>query len=310
MRRRPHNLITYANVMATLALVLATTGTAYAAVALTGKNVKDGTLTGVDVKNGSLTAVDLSVSTRTAFKGATGATGPTGFKGLTGATGPKGDTGHPGAPAEVVTSFASRDTGFMVRNNRSTPNPSDLPWYDYNCAGTNTVTADPSPDNSGPCAADDGNQSDVNVGVIDLIASDTMVLALQGMTSTESSHHVSSNNNIQVPWNNNLTGMASVSLLHDGAAGSSLTVHERVECGLQYADSNSPSTFQSLGEPQMVSSFGTKEIVALNLIGSKNLPSGTYNVRVVCADMDYASNSSHGWRFIRGNLTAMAARNG
>lgn len=52
--------VTYANVVATIALFLALgTGGAYAANEWTGKNIKNGSLTGADVRNGSLTGADL-----------------------------------------------------------------------------------------------------------------------------------------------------------------------------------------------------------------------------------------------------------
>lgn len=50
----------FANVTSLLALIVALSGTAYAAVTITGKNVKDGSLTGADIKNGSLQARDLA----------------------------------------------------------------------------------------------------------------------------------------------------------------------------------------------------------------------------------------------------------
>ena len=49
----------YANVVATLALVVAMGGTSYAAVKITGKDVKNSSLTGKDVKNESLTGKDV-----------------------------------------------------------------------------------------------------------------------------------------------------------------------------------------------------------------------------------------------------------
>ena len=49
----------YANVVATLALVVAMGGTSYAAVKFTGKDVKNSSLTGKDVKNESLTGKDI-----------------------------------------------------------------------------------------------------------------------------------------------------------------------------------------------------------------------------------------------------------
>lgn len=98
--------------------------------------------------------------------------------------------------------------------------------------------------------------------------------------------------------------MASVTFLHRG------TVHERVECGLQYANSASTVTFSGLGERQMVSAYGDNELVTMTLIGSRNVAAGTYNVRVVSYDMDASTAPEASWRFVRGNLTAVAARNG
>lgn len=49
----------YANVVATLALVVAVGGTSYAAATITGKDVKDGSLTGKDLKQHSVAAADL-----------------------------------------------------------------------------------------------------------------------------------------------------------------------------------------------------------------------------------------------------------
>jgi hypothetical protein len=50
---------TYANVVSTLCLFLVLGGTGYAAVQITGKQVKNGSLTGKDVKNSSLTGGDV-----------------------------------------------------------------------------------------------------------------------------------------------------------------------------------------------------------------------------------------------------------
>lgn len=302
MKRRLRSHLTYANVMASIAIFLALGGSAFAAVVVTGANVKNNSLTGIDVKNGSLVSADLSAAARRAFKGAKGATGATGLtgpRGLTGETGPKGDTGAPGAPAEVVTSFASRDTGFVVRNTFSTPNPSGTAWWNYNCGGINSDVA-------GCGGAKNGNQSNNGVGVIQLIPAGVEVLALQGMTKDpmETSHTITTNNNLVVPWSNNLTGMASVSLMHTG------TIHERMSCTIQYANAASSGTFTSLGESQMISSFEDKEIVSLTIVASRNVPAGTYNLRVMCFDMDSNATGTPSWRFIRGNLTAMAARNG
>ena len=91
--------------VAYLALFAALGGSAYAAVTVTGKNIKDGTVTGRDVKNASLGKNKLgatAVSSLTGQPGPAGPQGPQGEKGEqgpvgpTGATGPKGETGPAG----------------------------------------------------------------------------------------------------------------------------------------------------------------------------------------------------------------------
>jgi hypothetical protein len=86
VRRRFRVVPTPAMVVACIAVVLAMTGSAFAARAL---------ITGADVKNGSLTRADLSGRT---LKSLTGKRGPAGHDGFTGARGPQGDTG-PAGPA-------------------------------------------------------------------------------------------------------------------------------------------------------------------------------------------------------------------
>ena len=57
---RVRSRLTYANIVASLALFLALgTGGAYAANEWTGANIKNGTLTGQDIKNGSLKTIDV-----------------------------------------------------------------------------------------------------------------------------------------------------------------------------------------------------------------------------------------------------------
>jgi hypothetical protein len=51
--------LSYANVMATIAVLVALGGTATAAALITGRNVKNNSLTGADIKNRSLGGVDI-----------------------------------------------------------------------------------------------------------------------------------------------------------------------------------------------------------------------------------------------------------
>jgi hypothetical protein len=83
----------HATIVAYLALFVALGGTSYAAIVVTGKNVKDGSLTGKDVRNRSLAGIDLSKSTVKSLRGQAGARG---------LQGPKGETGAP-APTDAIT---------------------------------------------------------------------------------------------------------------------------------------------------------------------------------------------------------------
>ena len=91
LRRR----LTYANLIATLALFVALGGTSYAALKVTGKNVKNSSLSGVDIKNSSLTTADVkdrSLQSKD-FKAGQLPAGPKGDKGDTGAAGAAGAAG-------------------------------------------------------------------------------------------------------------------------------------------------------------------------------------------------------------------------
>ena len=108
MRRHIHP----ATVIACLALVIALSGTSYAAFvlpansvgskqlkrnAVSGKKIARNAVTGVKVKNGTLLGADFKAGQLPAApQGPQGDPGPQGPKGDTGPQGPKGDTGLPG----------------------------------------------------------------------------------------------------------------------------------------------------------------------------------------------------------------------
>jgi hypothetical protein len=94
--------LTYANVVATLALFVALGGSSYAALKVTGKTVKDRSLTAKDIKKGSLTTTevrDRSLLSKD-FKTGQLPAGP---------QGPKGDKGDQGEPATKLFAYV-RDT--------------------------------------------------------------------------------------------------------------------------------------------------------------------------------------------------------
>lgn len=109
MLRGIRSRLTYANVVATLALFVALGGVGYAAVKLPRNSVgnpqlKADAVTGSKVRNRSLTAADFKDPVR----GATGATGAAGPAGATGAAGPAGAAG-PTGPAGPSTGPAGGD---------------------------------------------------------------------------------------------------------------------------------------------------------------------------------------------------------
>lgn len=127
----------YANVTATLALVVAMGGTSYAAVTITGKNIKNGSIGSVDigknaitsakVKNGSLLKQDFRSGQLPAgpagpagSSGAAGPAGPTGPAGIPGTAAAKGDKGDPGTPGANGTNGADAIPAVGVS---SIPNP-------------------------------------------------------------------------------------------------------------------------------------------------------------------------------------------
>jgi hypothetical protein len=117
LRYRPSASMT----VAVIALIAAMGGTSYAALTITGKNVKDSSLTGVDVKNSSLTTSDVRNGSLQALdfeagqvptgeRGPQGPQGPHGPQGPQGPAGPqglKGDTGAPGISGLQVVSNES-----------------------------------------------------------------------------------------------------------------------------------------------------------------------------------------------------------
>jgi len=105
-------------VVAIVALFVAFSGTATAALVMTGKNIKDGTITGKDVKNRTLRTKKLSKKAIGSLKGKAGLSGERGAAGATGATGPAGPAGQagPAGPSKsYVDNFAEPITDQFTR---------------------------------------------------------------------------------------------------------------------------------------------------------------------------------------------------
>jgi len=89
IKRRPSAAL----VVALVALFVALSGTATAALVMTGKNIKDGTVTGKDLKNRTLGAKKLSRKAIASLQGQAGPAGPQGPQGVPGAEGAAGPAG-------------------------------------------------------------------------------------------------------------------------------------------------------------------------------------------------------------------------
>lgn len=106
--------VTITHVAVIVAVLLAIGGTSYAAVVITGKDVKNGSLTGADVKNKSLTKKD--------FKGSvTGPAGPQGAPGAPGAQGVQGVQGPAGPFPDVLPSGKTLTGVFSVTGVATAP---------------------------------------------------------------------------------------------------------------------------------------------------------------------------------------------
>ena len=101
--------LSYANVMATVAVFLALGGSSYAAIKITGRNVKDGSLTSADIKDRSLLGKDFKPGQLPA-----------------GARGPQGATGSPGASAAGAGSGAVTYHSARVASPQSAMTPGSV----------------------------------------------------------------------------------------------------------------------------------------------------------------------------------------
>jgi hypothetical protein len=118
--------LTYANVMATIAVFLAFGGGAYAATKLPSGSVgrpqlKNGAVTSAKVRNGSLLVKDFRAGQVPA--GPRGASGPPGQPGPAGARGPAGQPGPPGPTAAFLNYCCVAPTGATTVHTLTT----DLP---------------------------------------------------------------------------------------------------------------------------------------------------------------------------------------
>jgi hypothetical protein len=133
MKNIPGRLLSrHGSVVAYLALVVALSGSAYAAATVTGSDIKNGSITAKDIKRRTLGTEQLSRQALTSLHGEPGPQGPageTGDKGDRGDRGDKGDRGVPGPQGAsgvsgyqvVVTPGASVSSGGFITRTATCP---------------------------------------------------------------------------------------------------------------------------------------------------------------------------------------------
>lgn len=122
VKRRPSPAL----VVALVALFVAFSGTATAALVMTGKQIKDGTITGKDLKNRALGTNKLSKRAVSSLKGQRGPAGP---QGAAGAQGPQGPTGPQGPQGPQGPAGPGDDTGEIGPSNGFSVNSNSyLEW--------------------------------------------------------------------------------------------------------------------------------------------------------------------------------------
>ncbi len=115
MLAKLRNRLTFANVVSLLALFVALGGTSYAAIKITGKNVKDSSLTGKDIKNSSLTSSDVKDRSLLSkdFKAGQLPAGPRGADGANGTNG-FGVLSYPFGVSPPVAAASDPDSGAIA----------------------------------------------------------------------------------------------------------------------------------------------------------------------------------------------------
>lgn len=289
--------ITYANVVAMIALVLSLGGTAYAALVITTANVKDRTLLGADVRDQTIGFVDLASGTRNELVGTKGDRGPDGIRGFKGPVGPQGDQGDAGNSTRSTTSWAFHDSGIIrdMADSRTPANSTPTDWDDttYGTPAERQIRQ--------------GGFSSLPVQGLQ-----TLLVGLSGISCCDTNQVYENSGLIETTFSGNLSAHATVTLLHrnyNEASGDTggTPIHGRLKCWLGRGNGASPSDYQTMGTPAWVSAEEQHELVTITLAANGgNIGAGTYNVAAFCQDGNLASSSAS-WMFVSASINALVA---
>ncbi len=330
-------IFTYANVVSMVAMSLAVgSGLAIAGsstpnakkVEYTGKEVKNNTLTGDDFKNESIDSSDFDASALTSITSDTSLTGPTGETGDKGARGNKGtfgDQGDPGIDYKKAYTFSKDDTGRLKNKSTQPPNLYSCPWNNdytldggvyYDCVGPSTTIS---------CVAPIPTNCKYNSGNV-LTTGDEIVLDQGGQDVLRLTSGDANDGYLTLNEPSDVLVFASMTLWHSG------TVHSRAECYAQAKNANlGDSGYTDIGSRVFVSTTEDDQLISLNVVAGTKFEASAFTVnptqptippdhvkpyylpleiavRIRCRGVDQGNLQVNDWRFIKGNLQVLSAK--
>jgi hypothetical protein len=296
MRKMMRGALTPKNVLATLALLVSLSGTAYAATQVSGASFANGSLTGVQVKNGSLYPMNFSQAALAALhavKGAQGKPGPAAT--AKGQPGPQGPQGPAGDPAHHAYSYSDGDD-----NHQFIKAPDINPPLGQNCACPTTYF----PRWNYQCTLPTKYCNETtNLGTYSRLL-DTSYHQVLTFPSASNGGFLTLDHTGSVV----VTGTGS--FLHVPGDQAS-----RVQCRVQSLDvTDSVVTTSPLGVPISVSSNLDDQLVNVTATGAIHVtvtPGSPrkYEFAFTCRELDDSNpnNSATDWYFVKGNVNAISA---
>lgn len=306
--------LTTSNVLATIAMLCALTGSSIAAVwaapLLTGANVRNGTLTGADVKDLSLSSSNLTSAASTALKAQVGPVGDKGATGPVGNKGSKGRTGPVGVDAAKAYSYITADdtTSFVSPKTNAKVNPD--PSQPCNNAGTIFILAYGSTcapyapyfphwryDCDSAFSRYCGSSKTIGSAGAGATLLQTNANGVVGFTGDENGSFVT------LMGAGNVLVTASLTLMHPEED----LFNSRVACQPRVRRSNTSDLYTNLGVPTIVSAADSAELVTITVTGAARFEAaGDYDYEISCQMLDeYTTGTAvDNWYFISGNATA------
>lgn len=314
--------LTVPNVLATVAMLLAVSGTAYAAtqaLVVTGAHVRDGSLTTVDVKNYALESSEFSATAQLQLRkrgepgtngtngtaGTNGATGEVGDQGPDGDPGPKGSTGAKGSPAPKAYTHNKVVQSSRIKGHH--PNPLTYEaTYVPRCASDNTIVGC---DVAFPRWNYTCNPT-VHCGINNLSTGTRQTPSYQSLLLVSSG----SGGLLDMPFNGTVVLNASATFYTQRT-----TSFQRIECQLQLDRVTDSAPAFNVGEPVSVARWisrdgdttqpnETERLLNVAVSGAVASTGGLFGAQLACRAPDDNENPTDQLEFIEGNIRLLSTR--